>query len=280
MEEFTWHKSVAVHIWIFVCFLFYVAASEAQRPGRRRPARLPVLRHRSFGGSSPDASPAHSCPDGAQPSAERTPRDRLLDPASQAQARLAAIIDALRQKPATSRCDDRRSDGETPISIDRSWRKPAWLILSIGGLIMLAAWRSASACAMSSTASALTEKWSRKSGMYVPVVRFRLPNGDTQEVMERMGAPDFAVGDRIYDSYAPQNPSDFRIDTFERLAVGRHRHGPSAASAFAVRLVAWALSRNADLALVGERAFAAIAVSRGRDRRHRVLRCSIFYGQR
>lgn len=152
------------------------------------------------------------------------------------------------------------------ISIDRSWRKPAWLILSIGGLIMLGGlalgWGSLRHVLYGERADGEVVEIRRESGMYVPVVRFRLPNGDTQEVMDLgAGAPDFAVGDRVTILYAPQNPSDFRIDTFERLWLSAVIVTGLGSFWLLFGLVAWALSRNADLALVGERAFAAIAVS-------------------
>lgn len=101
MEEFTWHKFVAVHIWIFVCFLFYVAASELNAlVGEGQLGRL-FFRHRSVDHRLTRRQHIRALMELSR-LAERTPRDRLLDPASPQGARLAAIIDALRQKPATT----------------------------------------------------------------------------------------------------------------------------------------------------------------------------------
>jgi hypothetical protein len=104
----------------------------------------------------------------------------------------------------------------------------------------------------------------REGDMYAPVVRFGLPGGEMREVVDlASGAPDFAVGDKVTILYMPQDLRDFRIDTFDRLWF----------SAIFVTLfggfwmlfgtVAWALSRDIDLAVVGEQAFAVIAVAAG-----------------
>ena len=51
-----------------------------------------------------------------------------------------------------------------------------------------------------------------------PCCAFACANGETQEVKDLgSGAPDFAVGDRVTILYMPDDPEDFRIDTFDRL---------------------------------------------------------------
>ena len=58
----------------------------------------------------------------------------------------------------------------------------------------------------------------RDGDMYAPVVRFRLPQGETVEVKDLgSGAPDFSTGDAVAVLYLPESPQDFRLDTFERL---------------------------------------------------------------
>jgi hypothetical protein len=102
----------------------------------------------------------------------------------------------------------------------------------------------------------------REGDMYVPVVRFRLPQGETVEVKDLgSGAPDFAAGDTVTVLYLAEDPRDFRLDTFERLWLV-----PIIVTAFGgfwlmFGAIAWALSRNADLTLVGERAFSLISLS-------------------
>lgn len=153
-----------------------------------------------------------------------------------------------------------------PAPIDRSWRKPAWLILGIGGLIVLGGlalgWGSLRHVLYGERADGEVIEIRREGSMYAPVVRFRLPGGDTREETDLgTGAPDFAVGDRVTILYAPQDPTDFRIDTFERLWLSAILVTGFGCFWLLFGLIAWALSRNADLTLVGERAFAAIAVA-------------------
>jgi hypothetical protein len=100
----------------------------------------------------------------------------------------------------------------------------------------------------------------REGGMYAPVLRFRLPGGEIQEVKDLgSGAPDFAVGDRVTILYMPQDPEDFRIDTFERLWFSSIFVVVFACFWLLFAAVAWALSREVDVAVVGERAFSVIA---------------------
>jgi len=154
------------------------------------------------------------------------------------------------------------------VAADRDWRWIAWIIFGIGGLILA----GGLALGLGSLRHVLHGEHAdgeviemrRDGDMYAPVVRFRLPDGEMQEVKDlASGAPDFAVGDKVAILYMPQDPRDFRIDTFDRLWF----------SAIFVTLfggfwmlfgtVAWALSRGIDLAAVGEQAFAVIAVAAG-----------------
>ena len=100
----------------------------------------------------------------------------------------------------------------------------------------------------------------REGEMYAPVLRYRLPGGETQEVKDLgSGAPDFAVGDRVTILYMPQDPQDFRIDTFERLWFSSIFVTVFACFWLLFAAIAWALSREVDVAVVGERAFSVIA---------------------
>jgi len=153
-----------------------------------------------------------------------------------------------------------------PAAHGNSWRKPAWLILGIGGLIVAGGlalgWGSLRHVLYSERADGEVVEIRREGSMYAPVVRFRLPNGAAREVTDLgTGAPDFAVGDLVTILYAPRDPTDFRIATFERLWMSAIVVSAFGSFWLLFGLVAWALSRNADLTLVGERAFATIAVA-------------------
>jgi hypothetical protein len=101
MQEFSWHRFVAVQIWIFLCFLVYVSASELNAlVGEGQLGRL-FFRHRSAGHRLTRRQHIRALMELSR-LAEHTPRERLLDPTSPQGARLVAIVDALRQKPATS----------------------------------------------------------------------------------------------------------------------------------------------------------------------------------
>lgn len=152
------------------------------------------------------------------------------------------------------------------MAIDTSWRWIAWTILGIGGLI------AAGGVSMGlgnlrhvlygERADGVVTEIVREGDMYAPVVRFRLPQGETIEVKDLgSGAPDFSTGDAVTVLYLPESVQDFRLNTFERLWLV-----PIITTGFGgfwlmFGAVAWALSRNADLALVGERAFALISLS-------------------
>ncbi|MDO8973039.1 DUF3592 domain-containing protein [Reyranella sp.] len=152
------------------------------------------------------------------------------------------------------------------MAIDASWRWIAWTILGIGGLItaggVLMGLGNLRHALYGERADGIVTEIVREGDMYAPVVRFRLPQGETVEVRDLgSGAPDFSAGDAVTVLYFPESPRDFRLDTFERLWLV-----PIIVTVFGgfwlmFGAVAWALSRNADLALVGERAFSLISLS-------------------
>jgi len=152
------------------------------------------------------------------------------------------------------------------MAIDTSWRRIAWLILGIGGLIaaggVLMGLGNLRHVLYGERADGVVAGIVRDGDMYVPVVRFRLPQGETVEVKDLgSGAPDFSRGDAVTVLYFPESPQDFRLATFERLWLV-----PVIVTGFGgfwlmFGAVAWALSRDADLVLVGERAFTVISLS-------------------
>ncbi|KAF0098107.1 MAG: hypothetical protein FD144_4584 [Rhodospirillaceae bacterium] len=152
------------------------------------------------------------------------------------------------------------------MAIDTNWRWIAWTILGIGGLItaggVLLGLGTLRHVLHGERADGIVTEIVREGDMYAPVVRFRLPQGEAVEVKDLgSGAPDFSAGDAVTVLYLPESPRDFRLDTFERLWLM-----PIVVTGFGgfwlmFGAVAWALSRNADLALVGERAFLAISLS-------------------
>lgn len=150
------------------------------------------------------------------------------------------------------------------MAFDRSWRRISWLILGIGGLILAGGlalgWGSLRHVLYADRAEGEVVEIRREGDMYAPVVRFRLANGETQEGKDLgSGAPDFAVGDRVTVLYMPDDPEDFRIDTFERLWFTSIFVTAFAGFWLMFGAVAWALSSDVDLFVIGERAFAVIA---------------------
>jgi hypothetical protein len=148
--------------------------------------------------------------------------------------------------------------------LDRSWRRISWLILGIGGLILAGGlalgWGSLRHLLHAERTDGEIVEIRREGDMYAPVVRFRLPDGRPHEVKDLgSGAPDFAVGDRIGVLYMADDPDDFRIDTFERLWFSSLLVTAFACFWLMFGAIAWALSRDVDLFVLGERAFAAIA---------------------
>jgi hypothetical protein len=154
------------------------------------------------------------------------------------------------------------------MAADRDWRWIAWLILGIGGLILIGGLAlglgSLRHVLYGERADGEVIEMRREGDMYAPVVRFRLPGGEMREVVDlASGAPDFAVGDKVTILYMPQDPREFRIDTFDRLWFSAMFVTLFGGFWMLFGTIAWALSRGIDLAVVGEQAFAVIAVAAG-----------------
>jgi hypothetical protein len=154
------------------------------------------------------------------------------------------------------------------MAVDNTWRWIAWLILGIGGLILAGGLAlglgSLRHVLYGERADGEVIEMRRDGDIYAPVVRFRLPGGETQEVVDlASGAPDFAVGDKVSILYMPQDSRDFRIDTFDRLWFSAIFVTVFGGFWMLFGIVAWALSRGIDLAVVGEQAFTVIAVAAG-----------------
>ncbi len=150
--------------------------------------------------------------------------------------------------------------------MDMGWRRIAWGIFAIGGLIVaggiLLGLGNLRHVLYGDRADGVVIDIVREGGMYSPVVRFRLPNGELQEVTELGGgSPDFSRGDLVTVLYMPENPRSIRLDTFERLWLV-----PIFAIGFGCfwlmfGAVAWGLSRNGDLSVIGERAFTLVSIA-------------------
>lgn len=99
LQDFSWHRFVAVHMWIFICFLIYVTATELNAlVGQGQLYRL-FFRHRSSDYGLTRHQHIRALLEFGR-LAETTPREQLLDPATPQGGRLVAIVDALRQRPA------------------------------------------------------------------------------------------------------------------------------------------------------------------------------------
>ncbi|MDP1751053.1 MAG: DUF3592 domain-containing protein, partial [Reyranella sp.] len=154
------------------------------------------------------------------------------------------------------------------MAADNSWRWIAGLILGIGGLILVGGLAlglgSLRHVLHGERADGEVVEMRRDGDMYAPVIRFDLPGGEVQTVKDLgSGAPDFAVGDKVTILYMPQDPRDFRIDTFDRLWFPALFVTIFGAFWMLFGIVAWALSRDIDLAVVGETAFTVIAGGAG-----------------
>jgi hypothetical protein len=96
--DFSWRRFVAIQIWIFVCFLLYVTATElSYLLGEGQLFRL-FFRHRSSQHRLTRRQHARALMELSR-LAETTPREQLLDPATPQGQHLIAIVDALRQRP-------------------------------------------------------------------------------------------------------------------------------------------------------------------------------------
>lgn len=97
MQDFSWHRFVAVQIWIFTCFLIYVTASELNAlVGDGRLRRL-FFHHRSSEYRLTRRQHIRALTEISR-LAENTPRERLLDPETAQGARLVELIDRLRKR--------------------------------------------------------------------------------------------------------------------------------------------------------------------------------------
>lgn len=99
LRDFSWHRFVAVQLWIFICFLVYVTATEFNAlVGQGQLFRL-FFRHRSAEYGLTRQQHIRSLME-LSLLAESTPREQLLDPATPQGTRLAAIVDALHRRAA------------------------------------------------------------------------------------------------------------------------------------------------------------------------------------
>ena len=97
IETFSWHRFVAVQIWIFTSFFVYVTATEiGALMGEGQLLRL-LFRHRSSEHRLTRRQHVRALMELSR-LAETTPRDQLLDPATPQGSRLIAIVDSLRQR--------------------------------------------------------------------------------------------------------------------------------------------------------------------------------------
>jgi hypothetical protein len=152
------------------------------------------------------------------------------------------------------------------VAADANWRWIAWLVLGIGGLIAAVGVAigvgNLRHVLYGERADGIVTEIVRDGDMYAPVVRFRLPQGESIEVRDlASGAPDFAVGDAVTVLYRPETPADFRLQTFDRLWLVPLLLAGFGGFWLLFGAIAWALSNGADLAAVGERAFTVISVS-------------------
>ena len=150
------------------------------------------------------------------------------------------------------------------MAADGSWRWISWLLMGIGGLILLGGlalgYGSLRLVLYGERTTGEVVENRRDGDMYAPVVRFILPNGETQQIVDLgSGAPDFAVGDRVSVLYMPQDPQSFRLGTFDRLWQSALIVAIFGLAWLAFGFAAWALSNAADVAVIGESLFTAIA---------------------
>ena len=97
LVDFTWHRFVAVQVWIFVCFLLYVTASELNALVGLGQLRRLFFHHRSSEYGLTRRQHIRALTEISR-LARDTPRERLLDPATPQGSRLAELIDRLRRR--------------------------------------------------------------------------------------------------------------------------------------------------------------------------------------
>ncbi len=95
--DFSWHRFVAVQVWIFVCFLLYVTASELNALVGDGQLRRLFFHHRSSEYRLTRRQHIRALMEISQ-LARDTPHEKLLDPATPQGSRLVALIDRLRRR--------------------------------------------------------------------------------------------------------------------------------------------------------------------------------------
>jgi hypothetical protein len=99
LAAFSWRRFTAIQIWLFTCFLIYVAVTELSALlGEGQLFRL-FFRHRSSQHRLTRRQHVRALMELSR-LAETTPREQLLDPTTPQGSRLVAIVDALRRRPA------------------------------------------------------------------------------------------------------------------------------------------------------------------------------------
>jgi hypothetical protein len=97
--DFSWHRFVAVQVWIFVCFLLYVTASELNALVGDGQLRRLFFHHRSSEYRLTRRQHIRALMEISR-LARDTPHEKLLDPATPQGSRLVALIDRLRRREA------------------------------------------------------------------------------------------------------------------------------------------------------------------------------------
>jgi hypothetical protein len=95
--DFTWHRFVAVQVWIFVCFLIYVTASELNALVGDGQLRRLFFHHRSSEYRLTRRQHIRALMEISR-LARDTPHEQLLDPATPQGSRLVALVDRLRRR--------------------------------------------------------------------------------------------------------------------------------------------------------------------------------------
>ena len=151
------------------------------------------------------------------------------------------------------------------MAVDRSWRWIAWLVLGIGALILA----GGLALGWGSLRHVLYAERADGEIMRDPPRRRHVRARGALSSAERRDAG----SDAILAAARPTSrwvigspsstcrriPADFRIDTFDRLWFSAIFVTVFACFWLLFGAIAWAMSREADLLVVGERAFAVIA---------------------
>lgn len=97
--DFSWHRFVAVQVWIFVCFLIYVTASELNALVGDGQLRRLFFHHRSSEYRLTRRQHIRALMEISR-LARDTPHEQLLDPATPQGSRLVALVDRLRRRDA------------------------------------------------------------------------------------------------------------------------------------------------------------------------------------